>query len=50
MDFVLAGMANGMGTGMILIGLQKAFDTLDYEIPQEKMTCRGFKTPVIKCF
>ena len=35
---------------MILIDFQKAFDTLDHKIVLEKITCHGFKTPVIKCF
>ena len=29
---ILTGFDNGMVTGMILIDLQKAFDTIDYEI------------------
>ena len=43
-------MDNGMHTGMISINLQKDFDRLDLKILPEKMTCLGFKTPVIKWF
>ena len=43
-------MNNGLHTGMILIDLQKAFDTLDHDILLEKMECMGFKKPVIKWF
>ena len=39
-----------MQTDMILIDFQKAFGTLDHNIFLEKMTCLGFKTPVIKWF
>ena len=43
-------MDKGMQTDMILIDFQKAFGTLDHNIFLEKMTCLGFKTPVIKWF
>ena len=33
---------NGKHTGMILINLQKAFDTLDHTILFDKMKCIGF--------
>ena len=39
-----------MHTGMILINLQKALDTLDHKILIENMTCLGFKTSVNKWF
>ena len=39
-----------MNTGMILMDLQKAFGRLDHKFFLEKMTCLGFKTPVIKWF
>ena len=39
-----------MHTGTILIGVQKAFDTLDHQILLKKMTCLGFKISVIKWF
>ena len=35
-DFVLTGMDKQMHTGMILVDLQKAFDTLGYEGLLEK--------------
>ena len=41
-------MDKGLHTGMILIDLQKAFDTLDHDILLEKMQCMGFQKPVIK--
>ena len=39
-----------MHTGMILVGLQKAFDTLDHGVLLEKMKYFGFRTSVIKWF
>ena len=39
-----------MHTGMILIDLKKAFNTLDDKTLLEKMTCLGFKALVIKRF
>ena len=35
---------------MILIDLQKAFDTLDHNVLLEKMKCMTLKKPVIKWF
>ena len=49
-DFIINGMDKGLHTGMILIDLQKGFDTLDHDILLEKMECLGFKKPVIKWF
>ena len=49
-DFVLTDMDKGKHADMILIDLQKAFDTLDHKILLEKMTYLSFKTPVIKWF
>ena len=49
-DFVLTGRDKGMHTDMMLIDLQKAYNTLDHKIFLEKMTCLGFKTLVIKWF
>ena len=39
-----------MHTGMILVDLQKGFDTLDYGVLLEKMKYFGFRTPAIKWF
>ena len=36
-DIVASGMDKQMHTGMILVGLQKAFDTLDHGVLLEKM-------------
>ena len=41
-DMTLNGADNGKHNGMILIDLQKAFDTLDHTILLEKMKCIGF--------
>ena len=35
---------------MILINLQKVFDTLDHDVLLKNMECVGFKKPVIKWF
>ena len=35
---------------MILVDLQKAFDTLDHTVLLQKMECMGFKESVIKWF
>ena len=39
---ILNGFDNGQLTGMILIDLQKAFDTIDHNIFIQKLTCLGF--------
>ena len=39
-----------MHTGMILVDLQKAFDTLDHGVLLEKMKYFGFRASVIKWF
>ena len=43
-------MDKGFHTGMILVDLQKAFDTLDHTVLLQKMECIGFKESVIKWF
>ena len=49
-DMILNGAENGKHTGMILIDLQKAFDTLDPKILLDKMKCIGFSDKTIKWF
>ena len=49
-DFILSGMNKGFLTGMILVDLQKAFDTLDHTVLLQKMGCLSFKESVIKWF
>ena len=49
-DKVSKGFDSGLLTGMILIDLQKAFDTIDHKILIEKMKCMGFSTGVTKWF
>ena len=46
--FVATGMDKQIHTGMILVDLQKAFDTLDHGIHLEKMKYFGFLASVIK--
>ena len=47
-DKVGKGFDSLLLTGMILIGLQKAFDTIDHKILIEKMKCMGFSNDVTK--
>ena len=49
-DRIMQGFENRMFTGMILIDLQKAFDTIDHEIFLEKMKHLGFADSVIFWF
>ena len=49
-DFVTTGMDKQMHTGMILLDLQKAFDTLDHGVLLGKMKYFGFRASVIKWF
>ena len=49
-DFVATGMDKQMHTGMILVDLQKAFDTLDHLVLLEKIKYFGFRASVIKWF
>ena len=49
-DFAATGMDKQMHTGMILVDLQKAFDTLDHGVLLEKMKYFGFRASVIKWF
>ena len=46
----LRGMDKGFHTGMILMDLQKAFDTLDHTVLLQKMKYVGFKESFIKWF
>ena len=50
MHFVATGMNKQMLTGMILVDLQKTFDTLDDRILLENMKYFDFPTSVIKWF
>ena len=49
-DYIINGMDKGLHTGMILIDLQKAFDTLGHDVLLEKMECMVLKRPVVKWF
>ena len=49
-DYIFKDMDKGQPTGMILIDLQKAFDTLDHNVLLKKLTCVGFKKTVTKWF
>ena len=49
-DEIAQGFENSMFMGMILIDLQKAFDTIDHEIFLEKMKHLGFADSVIFWF
>ena len=47
-DFVATGMYKQMHIGMILVDLQKAFNTLDHGVLLETMKYFGFRAFVIK--
>ena len=47
-DMILNGADNGKHTGIILIDLQKAFDTIDHTILLEKIKCIGFSNKTIR--
>ena len=49
-DFIATGMDKQTHTGMILVDLQKAFDTLDYGVLLEKIKYFGFRASLIKWF
>ena len=49
-DKVLKGFDAGLLTGMILIDLQKAFDTIDHEILLQKLKAIKFSESTIKWF
>ena len=49
-DFILTEMDKGFHTGVILVDLQKAFDTLDRNVLLQKMECTGFKESFIEWF
>ena len=49
-DKILQGFDSGKITGMILIDLQKAFDTIDHEILLKKMIYIGFSKKTIAWF
>ena len=44
------GFEEGLLTGMVLIDLQKVFDTIDHSILLEKMSCLGFSGKTIAWF
>ena len=49
-DKILKGFDNGLVTGMILIDLQKAFDTIDHDILLKKLSIIGFSDHSVKLF
>ena len=49
-DKILKGFDNGLFTGMILIDLQKAFDTIDHNIVLEKLKAIGFCDDTVNWF
>ena len=49
-DKILKGFERGLITGMILIGLQKAFDTIDHDILLQKLYAIGFSNHSVNWF
>ena len=49
-DKVQTGFEKGLLTGMVLIDLQKAFDTIDHGILLDKMNCLGFSNSTVASF
>ena len=49
-DKILKSFDNGPFTGMILINLQKAFDTMDHNILLEKLKTIGFRGDTVNGF
>ena len=49
-DKILTGFDSGLLTGMILIDLQKAFDTINHDILLRKMASLGFSNHSIMWF
>ena len=47
---ILIGFDSGLLTGMILIDLQKTFDTINHDISLKKMASLGFSNHSIKWF
>ena len=49
-DKILKGFNDGLVTGMILIDLQKAFDTINHDMLLKKLSIIGFSDPTVKWF
>ena len=49
-DKILKGFDDGLVTGMILIDLQKAFDTINHDILSKKLSIIGFSDHTVKSF
>ena len=47
-DKILKGFDDGLVTGMILIDLQKAFDTINHDIQLKKLSIIGFSDHTVK--
>ena len=49
-DKILIAFDDGLVTGMILIELEKAFDTTNHDILLKKLSIIGFSDHTVKCF
>ena len=49
-DKILKGFDSGLFTGMVLIDIRKAFDTINHDILLNKMYCFGFSEEVVSWF
>ena len=50
LDYIRDNNSKGLFTGMIMLDLQKAFDTVDHEILCNKLSCMGVEAKWFKSY